>query len=31
MKEIDFIAEKGNWKIHIQVAHLLSSQKIIER
>jgi len=30
-KEIDFIAEKENRKIYIQVAYLLSSQEIIER
>ena len=30
-KEIDFIAEKENRKIYIQVTYLLSSQEIIER
>ena len=30
-KEIDFIAEKENRKIYIQVAYLLSSREIIER
>jgi len=30
-KEIDFIAEKENRKIYIQVAYLLSSGEIIER
>lgn len=30
-KEIDFVAEKQNEKIYIQVAYLLSDQKVIER
>lgn len=30
-KEIDFIAEKDNEKIYIQVCYLLSSEKVIER
>ncbi len=30
-KEIDFIAEKNNKKIYIQVAYLLSSEKVIDR
>jgi predicted AAA+ superfamily ATPase len=30
-KEIDFIAEKSGEKIYIQVAYLLSSEKVIDR
>ena len=30
-KEVDFIAEKENRKIYIQVAYLLSSREIIEK
>jgi len=29
--EIDFIAEKNDRKIYIQVAYLLSSKEVIER
>ena len=30
-REIDFIAEKNDQKMYIQVAHLLTDEKVIER
>lgn len=30
-KEIDFVAERGNEKLYIQVAYLLTDEKVIER